>query len=399
MSLAPRFIPPAGTVLRWDEVLGWLGDAVGGRGEGERLREAIQARYGVRHLFLVASARAGMSILLEALRDAGGEKAEVAMPGYTCYSVAASAVRAGLKVRPLDVDPQTLDISRAALAAADLSGAVALIATSLYGIPADLPYLETTARAKGTQLVDDAAQCLHGSVAGRWVGTFGDAGLFSFDKGKCVTSIQGGVIVCHDDALAARLERACTALPPAGISVTATLAAKTIAYAVLLRPWLYWIANAALRLGETPFELDAPMTRYPSALAPLVRRQLARIEEITARRQERAEWLRDALGACEGIRFPSHPAADAVHPRLAVLFNDSARRDRVRSALVAAGIGATASYPRALRDVPEIAPHLAPNTQDTPGARRVAACILTLPTHEYVTARDVRRIAEVVEQA
>jgi hypothetical protein len=50
---------------------------------------------------------------------------------------------------------------------------------------------------------------------GSWAGTFGDAGLFSFDKGKNITTLQGGVIVCRDDELAERL-RAIFALLPDG---------------------------------------------------------------------------------------------------------------------------------------------------------------------------------------
>jgi dTDP-4-amino-4,6-dideoxygalactose transaminase len=235
-------------------------------------------------------------------------------------------------------------------------------------------------------------------VAGGWSGTFGDAGLYSFDKGKCITSLQGGVIACADDDLAARLERACSALPSQPRADVAVQVAKLLAYFVFLRPRLYWIANAALRLGETPFELDAPMTTYPGALAPLVRRQLERIEEITEQRRKRVSGLLDAITGTPGITIPSRSQASSVYPRLPIVFDDPARRDAVRRTLVAEGIGATGSYPLALRDVPAIQAHLAPGTADTPGARKVAAGILTLPTHAFVADRDIETIAAVVRR-
>lgn len=401
MSPLPRFVPPAGTVLRGSEVAGWLAEVATGRARGarDRLRQELAARYGVPHVLLVSSARAGMTILLRALADRAGGRDEVAIPGYTCYSVAASAVRAGLRVRPLDVDPATLDVAPAALAATDLRRAVALVGTSLYGLPSDLPALESAARAGEAALVDDAAQCLEGRIGGRWVGTFGDAGLLSFDKGKNLTSMQGGAIVTRDADLAERLERALAALPAPAGAETAILGAKLVAYWVLLRPWLYWVPNRLARLGETPFELDSPMTRLPAALAPIVRRQLARIEGITTAREENARRLRDALAGVPGITMPDRAGARCVHPRLALVFDEPGRRDAARAALVREGIGATGSYPRPIIDVPEVQAHLAEGTTDTPGARRVSGGILTLPTHGYVAHGDVARIARVIRGA
>jgi perosamine synthetase len=407
MTAWPRFVPPAGTVLRGSDVASWLRHLAGGDREVARLEDAFRARYGRRHVYLVASARAGMTVLLRAMAElravrgaaAGpgpGARSEVAMPGYTCYSVAASAVRAGLRVRPIDVSPATLDFAPDALDATDLGASLALVGTSNYGIPSDLPRLERAARDQGAFLIDDAAQALDARVGARWTGTFGEAGLYSFDKGKNLTSIQGGAITCDDDALAALLDRACTALPAPSAASVATLGAKMLAYVVLLRPRLYWIANALLPLGETPFELDSPMTTLAPSLAPLVRRQLEDIERITAVRTANARRLADALGGVDGLVLPGASGRDAVYPRFPVVFEDPARRDRALRALVATGIGATGSYPRALVDVPAVQPHLAPGTADTPRARAVAAGILTLPTHAYVTARDIERIAHVI---
>lgn len=399
MRFLPRFVPPAGTVLRASDVVAWMRGAGGGDAAIDGLASAFRERYGLRHVYLVSSARAGMTVLLDAMAADGDARTEVAMPGYTCYSVAASAVRAGLRVRPLDILPSTLDIAPGALAAADLRRSLALVGTSMYGIPSDLPALEAAARAQGAYFIDDAAQALDARIGGRWVGTFGHAGLYSFDKGKNLTSIQGGAIVCQDDALAARLDRAVTRLPMPGARSTATLSAKMLAYVLLLRPRLYWIANALLPLGETPFELDSPMTRLAPSLAPLVRRQLATIERITDVRTRNARRLAEALGGAPGILLPPDAGRDAVYPRFPIVFEDAPRRERALATLVAAGIGATGSYPRALVDVPPIRPHLVEGAADTPGARLVAAGILTLPTHAYVTAADIDRIARLVRAA
>jgi perosamine synthetase len=53
------------------------------------------------------------------------------------------------------------------------------------------------------------------------------------------------------------------------------------------------------------------------------------------------------------------------------------------------GIGATASYPQALVDVPELQGRMAQSDVAFPGGRAIADRILTLPTHPYVTLADV----------
>jgi perosamine synthetase len=395
----PRFVAPAGTALNAGDLLTWLRGSIRPATEICQLAAAFRARYGVRHIFFVSSGRAGMTVLLRALAEARGGRDELLVPGYTCYSVAASAVRAGLSVHPVDISASTLDYEARILDDVNTDRAVALTSSSLYGIPADLPRLERYARDRGIAFVDDAAQCLDGQVDGRWAGTYGDAGLFSFDKGKNITTIQGGVVVCRDDELALRLGHAFRALPPPPPSRVASDGIKIMLYALLLRPRLYWLPNRLLSLGETPFDLDSPSTGYSPRLAPLARQLLARIAAITEGRVRTAAALRQGIGGLPDLVLPANPAARSVYARFPVLFPSASDRARVLDRLKQLGIGATASYPAPLIDVAGVRPHLSPALRDTPVARQVSERILTLPTHPYVTAHDISRIAGVVRSS
>jgi perosamine synthetase len=390
--MLPRFVAPAGTAIEGGDLLRWLWRAAVPRRELEALAEAFQDRYSIDHVFFVSTGRAGMTILLRTLAEAAGDRNEVVTHGYTCYSVAASAIRAGLKVRPLDVEVDTLDYAPGALDALDPGRVVAVTSSNLYGIPNNLPALERFAGERGVAFVDDAAQCLDGRVGGRWAGTFGDAGLFSFDKGKNITTMQGGVVVCREAELADRLRRAFGGMPPPPPSRVAADAVGILLYALLLRPRLYWIPNRILSLGGTPFELEYPTTGYSRRLAPLARRLLGRIEELTETRRGTASSLRRALKGEPHLTLPDSVRADtrAVYPRFPVVVSDGAGRRRAITRLRTAGIGATGSYPRALVDVPEIQAHLAPAVADTPTARTIAERILTLPTHRYVSEADIQ---------
>ena len=364
----------------------------GGAREGA-LSAALGDFTGVRDVFLVSSGRAAMTLILEAL-GAAHEGDEVLVPGYTCYSVAASAIRAGLKVRPLDVSPEDLDYAR--LTEADGRNAVAVVSANLYGAPNDLPRLEGYAREQGIALVDDAAQALGATVSGRAVGTFGDVGIFSFDKGKNITTIQGGVIVCSDAALAEKLATVVDRLPEPGARSVARDFGSVLAYAAFLRPSLYWIPNSLLTLGETPFEVDYPTTRYPRQLESLASGQLKRLHRLSESRRAVAAALRARLEDVQGVVLPGSSAGEGVALRFALLLPDRRVRDETRDLLVEAGIGATASYPKPLIDVPEVQPHLAPGVEDTPGARDIANRVLTLPTHSFVGDREMDRIEDCI---
>jgi dTDP-4-amino-4,6-dideoxygalactose transaminase len=62
------------------------------------------------------------------------------------------------------------------------------------------------------------------------------------------------------------------------------------------------------------------------------------------------------------------------------------------------GIGATASYPSAINDIPQLQSLLQLEDQKISGGRDLAKQILTLPTHGYVTEADQDRIVAVIEE-
>ena len=169
-----RQLAPAGTPIGASALLGWAARLGRGGRPVDDLAAAVQARQGVHACVPVATGRAGLVLLLRALaRRAGPARDEVAIPSYTCYTVAAAAVVAGLRPRVVDVDPETLDFSEAALDAVDFSRVLAIVPTNLFGLPSNLPALAARARAHDVFLVDDAAQALGAAVGGRASGTWG----------------------------------------------------------------------------------------------------------------------------------------------------------------------------------------------------------------------------------
>ena len=80
----------------------------------------------------------------------------------------------------------------------------AIMAVHIYGLPVDMEPLMEVARKYHLAVIEDAAEAIGQTAYGKPCGTFGDISCFSFYPNKHVTTGEGGMVLCNDDALAAR---------------------------------------------------------------------------------------------------------------------------------------------------------------------------------------------------
>ena len=81
----------------------------------------------------------------------------------------------------------------------------ALEAVHVFGNMADMPRLMAIARRYGLILIEDATealgtQCIDGPFKGKFAGTIGDIGCYSFNGNKIITTSGGGALVCREEA-------------------------------------------------------------------------------------------------------------------------------------------------------------------------------------------------------
>ena len=397
-----RHVAPSGTPIRMADIADLAGDVIFHRLELDRFRDAVCASFGVRHCFFVSSGRAAMTLILRSLKAlSNGRKTEVVVPSYTCYSVPASIRKAGLTVRVCDVDRFSFGYDLQRLEKMDFSNVLCIVTSNLYGIPDDLAAVERVASRHGVNLVDDAAQCMGGQSDGRYAGTFGEAGLFSLDKGKNITTIEGGIIVTRHDEMADALRSETEHLPgtdPIGSFITFM---KLVLYAAFLRPGLYWIPDRLpfLGLGSTVYSEEYPVGEYRAFLAGLGVRLLERLPEINQARIGNAEFLMKGLEGTPRLVLPT-PCENAspVYLRFPVQILDEERRNRCIARLNCCGISASPSYPGAINDIPEVRAGLREDETSLPGGRTLAKQIVTLPTHPYVRRDDLVKMVDVIRQ-
>lgn len=182
---------------------------------GERCRafEAEFARYlGAKHAVMVNSGSSANLIALFALADpllSGGEGrprleagAEVIVPALSWATTVWPVLQAGCVPVFVDCDPRTLQVSPAAIEAAITPKTAAIVLVHVLGGAVDSVRVAEIARRHGLWLIEDTCEALGVTLDGRHVGTFGEIGTFSFYFSHHITTIEGGMAVTDDGALA-----------------------------------------------------------------------------------------------------------------------------------------------------------------------------------------------------
>lgn len=392
-----RFVPPAGTPLPLPKLLAACGAALSANGNREEWLRSFAAFVGAPRAFAVDSGRTALWLILRALHSLRPARNVVVIPGYTCFSVPASIARAGLRILPVDVDPDTLDFDFAALEKVSGENLLAIVNGNLFGLVNDNTRIRQIADARGAFFVDDAAQSLGAVRDGIRSGAAGDAGLFSLSRGKALAAGEGGIIIAASAEIAGAIEDQIANLPEPSSKHRASLWAKTFAISLLLNPRFYWLPQSLpfLKLGVTEFNPHFPVARMAGLPQALVLPLLERLEDLQKVRNANASALRMSL---EGTCFPSTAPATgstAAYIRFPVLAPDQETRAAVLRRFREAGIGASPYYPHAVCDVPGVHTHLADQAH-LPAAEDVARRIFALPTHPFVRSEDLRRIGEIL---
>lgn len=327
----------------------------------------------------------GTTALTLALRLATAERGSrrIALPAYGCYDLATACDGAEVEVLLYDLDPETLGPDWDSLEWALREGARTIVVAYLYGIPVDLERVRSLAAAHQAVIIEDAAQGIGGSYAGRPLGAHGDLAVLSFGRGKGLTAGGGGALLAGAAAFAAAVQKLEEAgLPRAGRGVVGVL--KSAVQWALARPSLYWIPAGLpfLGLGETiyrPPHAAGRMTRGAVGVLAVTSRLVGR--ESEARRTRATELCRQTGAACRIPRVPS--GSEPGYLRFPLLPSPVVRVP----SLVRGGqrLGLSPGYPSTLAELPGFRSIHGP----VQGAQTIVRQLVTSPTHSAVTGNDL----------
>jgi len=261
---------------------------------GERFERELARRLGVEDVVAVSSGTTALHLGVRALGWGPGD--EILTSPFSFVASANCLLYEGAVPVFCDVDPVTLDLDPAAVAAAAGERTKGILPVHIFGYPAAMPELEALASKHGLGILEDACEAL-GAVdsEGRAVGTRGNLATFAFYANKQMTTGEGGAIVPTDPAVAARLRSERNQGRAADMG------------------WLdhgglgfnYRLSDLAAALGVGQAEkLDSLLARR-AAVAALYEERLAGVEGVEApiagRGRERRSWFVYAVRLADGV--------------------------------------------------------------------------------------------------
>lgn len=215
--------------------------------------------------------------------DGFGDGGEVIIPNYTFVATASAALDQRCTIVFVDIDPDSFTIDPAAVEAAiDPNRTRAILPVHLGGHGANMAAIQNIAQRHGLAIIEDCAQAHGAEYQGAKVGSLGDAGAFSFQSSKNLTSGEGGMVTTSDKDVWARVHAFMNVgRPPGGAR------------------WEY------PRLG---------WNYRPSAyLAALLISRLEKLQVQTELRNANAAYLSTALASIKGITPPKLSPWVTVH--------------------------------------------------------------------------------------
>lgn len=165
--------------------------------ETKALQCAFGELYGTQHNVAVNSGTSSLHTALVYLNPEPGDEI-ICSPVTDMGQIIAILMQLCVPVF-VDIDPLTQNIDPTKIREHISPRTRAIIATHIYGSPADMDPIMDIADEHDLFVVEDCAQALLSHYKGRLVGTIGHMGCFSFQQSKHMTTGDGGMVIANED--------------------------------------------------------------------------------------------------------------------------------------------------------------------------------------------------------
>jgi dTDP-4-amino-4,6-dideoxygalactose transaminase len=330
--------------------------------EVKLLEDEVAAKLGSR--FAVGCASGTDALILSLLAAAIGEGDEVITTPFSFIATAGSIAYVGAKPVFVDIDPVTFNINPTLLEAAITSRTRAIMPVHLFGLPADMDPILAIARGHKLVVIEDAAQAIGSRYAGRFTGTFGDYGCFSFFPSKNLGGAgDGGMIATNDPAIAERLQ--------------------------MLR-----VHGSKKKYFH---EMIGTNSRLHALQAAVLRVKLRHLDAWQKGRQNRADRYRrlfESAGLSSFVTTPPQPSAkfEHVYNQFTIRYS---RRDDLKAFLHSAGVPSEIYYPLCIH-LQEAFAHLGHAPGDFPESEKASREALSLPVYPELSDAQQDRVAQAI---
>ena len=176
-------------------------------GDGQftkKCHQWMEDRFNAQKVLLTTSGTTALDMAMLLCNLQPGD--EVILPSYTFSSTATSAVLAGAKLVFVDVRPDTMNIDENKIEDAITDRTKVIIAMHYAGVACEMDTIMDIAKRHNLIVVEDAAQGVMSKYKGKYLGTIGTFGCYSFHETKNYSMGEGGALVINDPEYNERAE-------------------------------------------------------------------------------------------------------------------------------------------------------------------------------------------------
>jgi dTDP-4-amino-4,6-dideoxygalactose transaminase len=169
-----------------------------------RCQELMQNAFSAKKVLLTTSCTSAleMSVMLCNLQPGD----EVILPSFTFVSTANALVLNGVVPRFVDIRPDTKNLDEELIADSINDRTKAILPVHYAGVSCDMNAIQNIARKHRLRVIEDAAQGVNATIEGRYLGTLGNLGAYSFHETKNYSSGEGGALLINDESMVERAE-------------------------------------------------------------------------------------------------------------------------------------------------------------------------------------------------
>lgn len=233
--------------------------------------QELAAKVGAKH---AAALTAGTAAIQMALKAAGVGQGDIVFCQDLTFSATANPI-IYQNATPVFIDSnfETWNMDLGALEAAfeKYPEVKAVLVVHLYGLSADMDPIVELCKKHNVTLIEDAAESLGTTYKGKYTGTFGDYGIFSFNGNKIITTSGGGMLVSDNEERIAKVR--------------------------------FWSTQAREKARHYQHEEIGYNYRMSNIVAGIGRGQLKVLDQRVAKKKYIFEFYKRELGELEGVQF------------------------------------------------------------------------------------------------
>lgn len=252
---------------------------------------------------------------------------EVIIPPYTFIATSTIVLEANCVPVFVDIDPDTYNLDATKIEKAITKRTKAIIPVHFAGQACDMDAIMAVAKKHDLKVIEDACHGHGAEYKGKKLGSIGDAGCFSFQSSKNLTSGEGGMVITSDEKL-------------------------------------YDMMNSLRNVGRVKggqwYEHHYLGCNYriTQLQVAILKNQLKRLKEQTSKRHENGTYLNSLLEKIEGIKPLRRGIGETIHSYHIYIFRydrskfNNLSKVEFSKMLAAEGVPCFMGYPRPLYKQP-----------------------------------------------